>query len=96
MKLEKYYEQKYKVHIQKLGGLCLKFVSPGWSGAPDRIILLPNGVFYLAEFKMPGKNLRPLQLKRKAELEALGIEVKVIDYEVKELQKRAKKKVMPL
>ena len=37
--------------IKKLGGLPLKFVSPGRAGVPDRIILLPGGKFYFVEMK---------------------------------------------
>jgi len=46
---------------------------------PDRIVLLPNGNVVFAELKAPGKNLRPLQIKRKEQLETLGFKVYVID-----------------
>lgn len=29
--------------IEKRGGLCMKFVSPGTRGAPDRIVIMPHG-----------------------------------------------------
>ena len=42
--LESYYENKLRTGVQKLGNgvRCLKFESPGFSGVPDRIILLPG------------------------------------------------------
>lgn len=62
-----------------MNGMALKFVSPGMAGLPDRLILFPNGRIYFVELKAPGKKLRPLQLKRKEQLEKLGFKVYVID-----------------
>lgn len=61
------------------GGLALKFVSPGMSGVPDRLILIEGGKLGFIELKAPGKKLRPLQIKRKRQLEALGFLVYCID-----------------
>ena len=44
---EKYIEQQLVLEIKKRNGLCLKFVSPGWNGAPDRLVLLPDGKMVL-------------------------------------------------
>ena len=49
-------------------------------GMPDRLILLPGGLTAFAELKASGKRLRPLQLRRKRQLEALGFRVYVIDH----------------
>ncbi len=49
------------------------------AGVPDRLVLLPKGKIYFVELKAPGKKLRPLQLKRKEQLESLGFKVYVID-----------------
>jgi len=57
----------------------VKFVSPGLDGVPDRIVLLPNKKMAFVEVKAPGKKLRPLQEKRRRQLEALGFPVYVID-----------------
>lgn len=65
--------------IQKLGGLCPKWVSPGWDGVPDRIVLLPGGHIAFVELKAPGEKPRPLQVRRKRQLEALGFKVYIID-----------------
>lgn len=76
---EKIIENKLKNTIKEKGGLCLKFVSPGFDGVPDRIILLPGGIIAFAELKAPGKKLRPLQERRKKQLESLGFSVFCID-----------------
>jgi len=76
---EKTIEQKLKTAVGDRGGLALKFVSPGMDGMPDRLILLPGGRMTFAEVKSPGKRLRPLQVKRKRQLESLGFRVYVID-----------------
>jgi len=72
-------EKKLKQAVEAKGGQCWKFVSPGMSGVPDRICLLPGGRMVFVELKAPGETPRPLQLKRHAELRALGFRVLVID-----------------
>lgn len=76
---EKVIENKLKIKVKEKGGLCLKFVSPGFDGVPDRIILMPGGIIAFAELKAPGKKLRPLQERRKRQLESLGFSVFCID-----------------
>ena len=76
---EKMIEDKLKKTVKEKGGLCLKFVSPGFDGVPDRIILMPGGIMAFAELKAPGKKLRPLQERRKRQLESLGFLVFCID-----------------
>ena len=76
---EKTIEDKLKKAVKEKGGLCLKFVSPGFDGVPDRIILMPGGIMAFAELKAPGKKLRPLQERRKRQLESLGFLVFCID-----------------
>lgn len=77
--LERKIEQKLKKEVERVGGLCLKFTSPGMAGVPDRLVLLPHGKICFAELKAPKQKLRPLQLKRKEQLEALDFKVHVID-----------------
>ena len=62
---EKIIEDKLKNAVKDKDGICLKFVSPGFDGVPDRIILMPNGIMAFAELKAPGKKLRPIQKRRK-------------------------------
>ena len=60
-------------------GLALKLVSPGFDGVPDRLILLGNGRIGFVELKAPGQKIRPLQEKRKRQLESLGFLVFCVD-----------------
>ena len=69
---EKHIEQKLIKAVKNMGGLCLKFTSPGFDGAPDRLVLLPGKHIAFIELKAPGKKLRPLQVRRKKQLENLG------------------------
>lgn len=76
---EKYIEQKLVAAVKSMGGMAPKFVSPGIDGMPDRIVLLPMGRFAFVECKATGKKMRPLQNKRKKQLEALGFLVYCLD-----------------
>jgi len=76
---EKYIEQKLVKAVKERGGIAPKFVSPGLDGVPDRIVLLPMGRMAFVELKAPGKKMRPLQVKRKTQLEALGFLVYCVD-----------------
>lgn len=71
--LEKDIEQKLRKKIAALGGYCLKWVCPGWSGVPDRIVLLPGARIYFVETKRPkGGRLSAMQLKWREWLTKLG------------------------
>lgn len=76
---EKIIETKLIKEVKTLGGLALKLNIPGFDGMPDRLVLLPHGKLAFIELKAPGKVLRPLQEKRKRQLEALGLPVFCID-----------------
>lgn len=78
---EKTIEQKLVTAVKKHGGICPKFVSPGFDGMPDRILLLPHGRFAFVEVKAPGEKPRPLQLARHRLLRRLGFKVYVLDSE---------------
>lgn len=77
--LEKQIENKLTRSVKKAGGIALKFVSPGFAGMPDRLVLLPDGVCAFVELKAPGKHTRPLQKARHRMLQKLGFKVYVID-----------------
>jgi hypothetical protein len=49
--MEKDIETYVRVEIEKMGGKVIKWVSPGNTGVPDRIVLLPGGTIYFVEFK---------------------------------------------
>ena len=72
-------ERRLASAVKTQGGLCLKFISPGWDGVPDRIVLLPCGKLGFVELKAPGQKLRPLQRRRREQLERLGFRVFVVD-----------------
>lgn len=78
---EKTLEHKFVMEIKRVGGLALKFVSPGFDGMPDRLALLPGGRLAFVEVKTPGKKPRPLQLARHKLLRRLGFKAYVLDSE---------------
>ena len=76
---EKTVEAKLVAAVKEMGGLAPKFTSPRYDGMPDRLVLLPGGKVAFVELKAPGKKMRPLQVKRKNQIEALGFSVYCID-----------------
>ena len=78
---EKAIEKKLVKAVKADGGLAPKFVSPGFDGMPDRILLMPGGSMAFVEVKAPGEKPRPLQLARHKLLRGLGFKVFVLDDE---------------
>ena len=76
---EKIIEQKLATAAKNMGGICPKFVSPGFDGMPDRIVFLPGGHIGFVEVKASGEKPRPLQLSRHRLLRRLGFKVYVLD-----------------
>lgn len=76
---EKTIEQRLVSEVKKHGGICPKWVAPGYDGMPDRIVLLPGRKFGFVEVKAPGEKPRPLQLSRHRMLHKLGFPVYVLD-----------------
>ena len=76
---EKQIEQKLVSAVKAKDGLAPKFVSPGFDGVPDRIVLLPHGRIAFIELKAKGRKMRPLQVRRKRQLESLGFSVYCIN-----------------
>ena len=76
---EKVIEQKLVREVKKAGGLAVKFTSPGLSGMPDRLVILPEGYIAFVEVKAPGLKPRPLQIRRHEMLRRLGCKVYVLD-----------------
>lgn len=44
MESEKTTEKYLRDEVRKIGGRAYKFVSPGNTGVPDRLVCLPGGV----------------------------------------------------
>ena len=77
--LEKTIEYELKSAVKNMGGIAFKFTAPGYNGVPDRLVLLPYGKLAFIELKAPGKEMRPLQVRRKRQLDQLGFSVYCID-----------------
>lgn len=75
MENEKDTEAFLRDEVKALGGRSYKWVSPGCSGVPDRIVILPGGQIVFVETKSEGKTSSAQQRKRQAELRALGCNV---------------------
>lgn len=78
---EREIERKLVSAVKSRGGICPKFVSPGFDGMPDRVVLLPHGKIGFVEVKRPGEPPRPLQTARHRILRKLGFLVFVLDGE---------------
>ena len=76
---EKQIERKLVNAVKAAGGIAPKFVSPGYDGMPDRLLLLPGGRMAFVEVKAPGEKPRPLQVARHRLLTELGFKVYVLD-----------------
>lgn len=55
---EKTVEAALRKAVEDEGGLCLKWVCPGHTGVPDRMILFPGGVIAFVELKRPGAKVK--------------------------------------
>lgn len=73
-------ERKLVSAVLARDGFAPKLSCPGMDGMPDRLILLPGAHIAFSELKAPGMRLRPMQLRRKHQLEALGFRVYVVDH----------------
>lgn len=70
-------EKKIKRYVEGHGGLFLKWVSPGFTGVPDRILLMPGGRISFVEVKRPGAKdgMTPRQKRVACLLRNLGFRV---------------------
>lgn len=58
MTKERDIEGYFVEQVRSLGGECLKWISPGTTGVPDRIVILPLGMAVeFVELKRPGKTV---------------------------------------
>ena len=56
---DKILEKKFVKAVKEAGGIASKFISPGFDGLPDHIVVLPGGGMGFVEVKAPGKVPRP-------------------------------------
>lgn len=80
-KPETYYAEKLRLAISELGGVALKFDSRQNTGWPDRFMMVPPGLFFLAETKAESKKVQPgsKQDRRINKARKLGFTVFVIN-----------------
>lgn len=79
--LEQGLEQKIVSKVKSKNGMCFKWVSPGFTGVPDRIAVMPGGRIIFIEVKRPdGKGRVSKRQKRVGDqLRALGCTVLTVD-----------------
>ena len=82
--LESEIEKKLVREIRKMGGMAYKFVSPGNTGVPDRIVILPEVITFV-ELKTETGRLSPGQKRQIGKLQDLGMKVVVL-HGMKELE----------
>lgn len=71
-------ERRLVEGVKKLGGMCLKFVSPGSPGVPDRLIITATGRIIFAELKTDVGRLEKIQKYRIGEMQKRGADVRVV------------------
>lgn len=77
---EKQIEQKLVKAVKAMGGIAPKFVSPGFDGMPDRLVLISVGRLAFVEIKRHGEHPRAMQEARHGMLRRLGFKVFVLDH----------------
>ena len=76
---EKELEARFRERVKAAGGRAYKFVSPGNSGVPDRLVVLPGGRIGFVELKQQGRRPTKLQERQHDILRSLGCCVTVLD-----------------
>jgi Holliday junction resolvase len=75
---ERVIERRLVAECHKAGIVCMKFVSPGHAGVPDRIVLHEGRTTFI-EVKAPGMKPTKLQENCHKNLREAGFEVVVLD-----------------
>lgn len=71
-------ERYLLTQARRHGFLCMKFVSPGRGGVPDRILVAPAATVFV-ELKRPGQKPDARQRATHTKLRRHGAEVHVVD-----------------
>lgn len=61
MEREKMIEAWLRHRVEERGGVCMKFISPGNDGVPDRVVIMPEGRVYFVELKTNAGKLSKIQ-----------------------------------
>lgn len=64
--------------VKKLGGMCVKFVSPGTPGVPDRLIITKTGQIIFVELKTDVGRLSKIQKYVISEMQKRKANVRVV------------------
>ena len=64
--------------VRRAGGEAYKFVSPGHSGVPDRIVMMPGGKVYFVELKTAKGVLLKQQARVLEQMMLFGQKVSVV------------------
>lgn len=73
-KVESYLQER----VEALGGECLKWVSPGNAGVPDRLVILPGHAPFAVEVKTVDGRLSRQQSSMRTKLQDAGMLVAVV------------------
>lgn len=74
---EKQIERYLVEGVKKRGGMCIKFVSPGTAGVPDRIIITATGKVIFVELKTETGYLSKIQRYTIGEMQKRGADVRI-------------------
>ena len=66
-------EQKFTRELKALGCLVYKFVCPGNSGVPDRLVIYPDGTVAFIELKTEQGLTSPLQKYQIDKIQKYGV-----------------------
>ncbi|WP_296813849.1 VRR-NUC domain-containing protein [uncultured Megasphaera sp.] len=78
MELERNIERKLVQGVKAMGGIAYKWVSPGNTGVPDRIVIFPDGRIEFVELKTETNKPTPLQLAQMRKLMSRNCTVYVL------------------
>lgn len=76
--LESSIEKCLRELLHQGGALCLKFISPGNPGVPDRIVVAPGGRVLFVELKSKTGRLSKVQKWQIERLRKIGAQVRVL------------------
>lgn len=76
--IERTVERRLMNGVKAAGGKAWKWVSPGHSGVPDRIVMLPGGRIIFVELKTDTGKLTPLQIETHNILRGMGFDVRTL------------------